>query len=95
MCVSKFQVLALQALTKLPATCPWCKICLLCDNYLSEPKTRVGGKGIAGNWGEGHIEEIVTNASTEELEAIEAMPPLFFDAYSRDRIPNVPEEIFI
>ena len=85
---------ALQALTKLPPTCPWLKICLLCDNYLTaEPKTRVGGKGIADNWGTGQIEEIVNNASPEELEAMEAMPPAFLDTYSQAQIPNCSAEL--
>lgn len=80
---------ALQTLTKLPPTCPWLKICLLCDIYITaEPKTRVGGKGIADNWGVGDIEEIINNASTEELEAMGKMPPAFLDAYSGFHFPN-------
>ena len=78
---------ALQALTKLPPTCPWLKICLMCDNYMTvEPKTHVGCKGIADNWGPSSIDEIVGGMQPEELEEVEKTASAFLDVYIADKI---------
>ena len=85
---------ALQALTKLPPTCPWLKICLMCDNYMTvEPKTHVGCKGIADNWGPSSIDEIVGGMQPEELEEVEKTASAFIDVYIADKIKTASPEL--
>ena len=88
---------ALQALCKLPATCPWLKVCLLCDNYMTaEPKTRVNNKGIADNWGPTHIDDILAwnlNEAGLQLEEIEQITAAFLDTYIADNIPKASPEL--
>ena len=85
---------ALQALTKLPPKCPWLKICLMCDNYMTaEPKTRVGGKGVADNWGLKEIDDIMETMSGLQLGELETIPAAFLDAYRAEKIPNASPEL--
>ena len=85
---------ALQAFTKLPPTCPWLKVCLICDNYsTAAPTTHVGGKGIADNWDAKHIDDIVENMPAEDLDEMEKLPAAFLAAYNEKNIPNASPEI--
>ena len=78
---------SIQALTKLPAACPWCKIALLVDNYDTEnPGTFVAGKGVADNWIPETINQIAQHwKGKEDLQEMEALVNKMLDVYSFDK----------
>jgi len=84
----------LQALTRVPASCPWVKVCLLVDNYMTlEPKSKVGGKGVADNWSAATLQELVEVFEKEELEAIEATVRNLMNLYSAECFPTASAEL--
>ena len=80
----------IQALTKLPAACPWCKIALLLDNYDTlSPQVFVAGKGIADNWNEATIREIAQHWHGKPvLQEMDALVGKLLDAYRLDKWPG-------
>ena len=82
---------AIQALTKLPPKCPWCKIALLVDNYNTEsPAVSVGKKGIADNWGAKEIDDIATHwKGKPDLEQMEGYVKRMLDFYSFEKWKGV------
>ena len=72
----------LQALLKLPHPCPWLKICLLCDNYMTvEPKVKMHGKGVADNWKASDIDDIVTTFTHQQLCELEVVACSLVETY--------------
>ena len=72
----------LQALLKLPHPCPWLKICLLCDNYMTiDPKVTLHGKGVADNWKASDIDDIVANVPHQQLCEFEGVACSLIDTY--------------
>ena len=74
---------AIQALSKLPAQCPWCRIALLVDNYSTEsPTAVVAKKGLADNWNVKDIEDIAAHwKDKNDLEEMEELVQRMLDVY--------------
>ena len=76
----------LQALCKLNTDCPWAKVALMCDNYLSQPTSVGSHKGIADNWKESDIIDLCksADAGTVDLVTIESHLVQWLGLYSHD-----------
>jgi hypothetical protein len=86
---------AIQALTKLPAQCPWLKIALLVDNYNTDsPAVYVGKKGLADNWSVKDIDDIAAHwKGKNDLQDMEALLKRMLDFYSVGNWKGVSTEL--
>jgi hypothetical protein len=86
-----------QALTRIQAGCPWLKVCLYTDNYMTPDAAcsqRVsGGKGIAENWKAADIDDIVSHFPQDELKAMEDLVSHLIGRYSPTALPSVSTDI--
>lgn len=86
-----------QALTRINPACPWLKVCLYADNYMTPyaacSQRVAGGKGIAENWKPVDIEELMSNFPPEEFKAMEDVVSQLIGRYSPIALPSASTDV--